>query len=65
MKNRTGDTSWREFGLAQPLATILQQKAVKWLANDWHCSVIRAAMGVQIEITIMKIHNLHCNALLR
>lgn len=25
------------------------RKAVKWLADDWHADVIRAAMGIQIE----------------
>lgn len=25
------------------------QKAVEWLADDWQCSVVRAAMGVAIE----------------
>ncbi|MFT3752468.1 MAG: glycoside hydrolase family 5 protein [Paludibacter sp.] len=25
------------------------KKAVKWLVSDWQCSVIRAAMGLQIE----------------
>ncbi|MDD5620947.1 MAG: glycoside hydrolase family 5 protein, partial [Proteiniphilum sp.] len=23
--------------------------AVKWLAEDWHCTVVRAAMGLEIE----------------
>lgn len=25
------------------------KKAIKWLADDWHANVIRAAMGIQIE----------------
>lgn len=25
------------------------KKAVKWLATDWHATIIRAAMGIQIE----------------
>ena len=25
------------------------KQAVKWLATDWHTSIIRAAMGIQIE----------------
>ena len=25
------------------------KQAVKWLANDWHANIIRAAMGIQIE----------------
>lgn len=25
------------------------KKAVKWLADDWHADIIRAAMGIQIE----------------
>ncbi len=25
------------------------QQSVEWLANDWHCSVLRAAMGVELN----------------
>ena len=24
------------------------EKAVKWLKKDWHCNVVRAAMGIEV-----------------
>ncbi len=37
------------FGWHNLWPRFYNKKAVQWLAKDWHASVIRAAMGIQIE----------------
>ena len=35
--------------MAQHLPRFYNKNAVKWLVQDWHANIIRAAMGIQID----------------